>query len=247
MNTVEFFQILAIGFAAQMVDGAMGMAYGLTASSCLLAFGLPPVSVSATVHMAETFTTGASALSHHRFGNVDRDMFKRLLFPGMAGAATGAYLLTSLPGEKLKPWIAVYILVMGLVVFGKAFRQIPPVRIATRLGPLGFFGAMIDSLGGGGWGPIVASTVLSRGGEVRMTVGTVNAVEFFVTLTSSVVFIITVGAGYWTYVVPLALGGLIAAPFAAWACKRIPHKPMLAIVGLAITLIASRTLWKSLF
>jgi hypothetical protein len=177
-------------------------------------------------------------------GNVDREMFMKLLIPGVGGAATGAYLLASLPGEQLRPWVAGYILVMGLVVFGKAFTQIPPVKVATRLRSLGFFGALIDAMGGGGWGPIVTSTLLARGGEVRHTVGTINAVEFFVTATASVVFLLSAGAGYWTYVIPLALGGLLAAPFGAWACKRIPHKPMLAVVGILIMLISARTLWK---
>lgn len=238
----EFWIILLIGFAAQMVDGALGMAYGVTASSFLLAAGLPPVTVSATVHMAETVTTGASAISHHRFGNVDRELFKRLVIPGVLGAAMGAFLLVNLPGEKLKPWIAGYILVMGLIVFSKAFKQVPPVKVASKIRSLGFFGALIDAMGGGGWGPIVASTLLARGNEARFTVGTVNAVEFFITLTSSLVFIATVGIGFWKVVLPLALGGLLAAPLAAFACKRIPHKPMLAIVGLVIVAVSTRTL-----
>ncbi len=238
----EFWIILLIGFAAQMVDGALGMAYGVTASSFLLAAGLPPVTVSATVHMAETVTTGASAISHHRFGNVDRELFKRLVIPGVLGAAMGAFLLVNLPGEKLKPWIAGYILVMGLIVFSKAFKQVPPVKVASKIRSLGFFGALIDAMGGGGWGPIVASTLLARGNEARFTVGTVNAVEFFITLTSSLVFIATVGIGLWKVVLPLALGGLLAAPLAAFACKRIPHKPMLAIVGLVIVAVSTRTL-----
>jgi hypothetical protein len=240
----EFWIILLIGFAAQMVDGALGMAYGLTASSFLLAAGLPPVQVSATVHLAETVTTGASAVSHHRFGNVDRELFKRLVIPGVLGAALGAYLLSSLPAEKLKPWIAGYILLMGVIVFSKAFTQVPPMRVASKVRSLGFFGALIDAIGGGGWGPIVASTLLARGNEARFTVGTVNAVEFFVTLSSSVVFLLTVGLGLWKIVLPLALGGLIAAPLAALACKRVPHKPMLAIVGLVIIGVAARTLIK---
>lgn len=240
----DFWIIFLIGFAAQMVDGALGMAYGLTASSFLLASGLPPVQVSATVHLAETVTTGVSAISHHRFGNVDRALFQRLVIPGVIGAALGAYLLSALPGEKFKPWIAGYILVMGAVVFAKAFTQVPPVRVASKVRSLGFFGALIDAMGGGGWGPIVASTLLARGNEARFTVGTVNAVEFFVTLSSSLVFLVTVGLGLWKVVLPLALGGLIAAPLAAFACKRVPHNPMLALVGLVIIGVAARTLIK---
>jgi len=242
----EFWLILLIGFAAQLVDGALGMAYGLTASSFMLASGLPPLQVSATVHLAETVTTGASALSHQRFGNVDKVLFKKLVIPGVVGALAGAFFLTAFPGEKLKPWIAGYILVMGLVVFGKAFTQIPPVRVSRNVRVLGFFGALVDAIGGGGWGPIVTSTLLARGNEARFTVGTVNAVEFFVTLASSLVFVFSIGLGVWKVVVPLALGGLIAAPLAALVCKRIPHKPMLALVGLVISAIALRTLIKTL-
>jgi len=240
----DFWIILLIGFAAQMVDGALGMAYGVTASSFLLAAGYPPVQVSATVHLAETFTTGASAVSHHRLGNVDRELFKRLVIPGVLGAAIGAYLLASLPGERLKPWIAAYILIMGVVVFSKAFTQVPPVKVGTKVRSLGFFGALIDAMGGGGWGPVVASTLLARGNEARFTVGTVNAVEFFVTSTSSAVFLMTVGFGTWKVVVPLAFGGIVAAPLAALICKRIPHKTMLAVVGVVIIGVSLRTLIK---
>lgn len=238
----DFWIILVIGFAAQMVDGALGMAYGLTASSFLLASGLPPVQVSATVHLAETFTTGASGLSHHKFGNVDRKLFKRLVIPGCLGAAIGAYLLTALPGDKIKPLIACYIALMGGVVFAKAFVQVPPLRVAGKVRILGFFGALVDAIGGGGWGPIVASTLLARGNEARFTVGTVNAVEFFVTLTASVVFLLTVGIGLWKLALPLALGGLIAAPFAAYVCKLVPHRAMLAVVGLVIMGVSLHTL-----
>lgn len=242
----DFWTIALIGFTAQLVDGALGMAYGLTASSFLLATGLPPLQVSATVHLAETFTTAASAVSHHRFGNVDTQLFKRLVLPGCLGAFAGAYLLSSLPGEKLKPWVAGYILLMGIIVFAKAFAQVPPVRVAGKVRSLGFFGALVDALGGGGWGPIVTSTLLARGNEARFTVGTVNAVEFFVTLTASVVFLVTVGLGLWKLVLPLALGGFFAAPLAAYICKRVPHRVMLILVGLVIITVSMRTLIRAL-
>jgi len=241
----DFWVVLLIGFAAQMVDGALGMAYGLTASSFLLAAGVPPAPVSATVHLAETVTTGVSALSHQRFGNVDRLLFRKLVIPGILGAILGAYVLVSIPGEALQPWIAGYILVMGLVVLGKAFTQMPPVKVASHLAPLGFVGALLDAVGGGGWGPIVGSTLLARGNEARFTVGTVNAVEFFVTIASSAVFLVTIGFGLWKIVLPLALGGVLAAPIAAWICKRIPHRPMLALVGITISIVASYSLLKA--
>ncbi len=242
----QFFLFMLIGFAAQLVDGALGMAYGLTATSFLLAAGLPPVTASATVHFAETFTTGASAISHHSFGNVHSPLFKRLVIPGILGAATGAYVLTELNGEVLKPFVAGYLVLMGLYVLVKAFAEINPIHVSKRVAPLGFFGAMIDSIGGGGWGPIVTSTLLARGNHTRYTIGTVNAVEFFVTLTSSAVFIATIGMSHWHIVLALALGGVMAAPIAGFVAKKIPHRPMMFFVGLLIIGVSARTLWNAL-
>lgn len=224
----------AIGFLAQLVDGALGMAYGVTATSLLLSAGLPPALASATVHAAECFTTGASAASHHAFGNIDRTLFKRLLLPGVAGAAVGAYLLSALPGEAMRPWVAGYLLAMGLVILVKAAREFPPRRVTSHLRPLGFFGALIDALGGGGWGPLVASTLLARGHEFHLTVGSVNAVEFFVALTASATFVLTIGLGHWSIVLGLALGGVVAAPLGAWLVKRVPKKPMMMLAGVLI-------------
>ncbi len=240
----EFLIYVVIGFCAQLIDGALGMAYGIIATGLLLGTGVPPVVASATVHAAECFTTGVSAYSHHAFGNIDRALFKRLLLPGVLGAAIGAYLLTQLPGEALKPWIAGYLILMGVVIMLKAMREFPPRRVTTHLRPLGFFGAMIDAIGGGGWGPMVASTLLARGHEFRLTVGSVNAVEFFVTLTASLVFIFTIGVSHWQVVLGLALGGVLAAPFGALLVKRAPVRPMLLFVGLLVIAISTRTLLK---
>jgi hypothetical protein len=242
----QFLLFMLIGFAAQLVDGALGMAYGLTASSFLLAAGLPPATASATVHFAETFTTGASALSHRSFGNIHSPLFKRLVIPGIAGAALGAYVLTELDGEVLKPFIAGYLILMGLFVLVKSFAEINPIHVHKRVGPLGFFGAMIDSIGGGGWGPIVTSTLLARGNHTRYTIGTVNAVEFFVTLTSSAVFIATIGFQHWHIVLALAIGGVAAAPIAGLVAKKMPHRPMMFVVGLLIIGVSARTLWSAM-
>ncbi len=242
----QFMLFMLIGFAAQLVDGALGMAYGLTATSFLLAAGLPPATASATVHFAETFTTGASAISHHSFGNVHSPLFKRLVIPGMLGAATGAYILTELDGDVLKPYVAAYLILMGLYVLVKSFAEINPIHVSKRIAPLGFFGGMIDSIGGGGWGPIVTSTLLARGNHTRYTIGTVNAVEFFVTLTSSAVFIATIGLSHWNIVLALALGGVLAAPVAGFVAKKIPHRPMMFFVGLLIIGVSARTLWGAL-
>ncbi|MEO6263673.1 MAG: sulfite exporter TauE/SafE family protein [Luteimonas sp.] len=241
---MDFIEYVLIGFLAQLIDGALGMAYGITATSLLLAVGLPPMVASATVHAAECFTTGASAVSHHAFGNIDRALFKRLLLPGVLGAATGAYLLTALPGDLVKPWIAGYLVLMGVVILVKAVREFPPRRVTTHLRPLGFFGAMADALGGGGWGPMVTSTLLARGNEFRITVGSVNAVEFFVTLTASITFILTIGLGHWQVIAGLAVGGVLAAPLGAWLVRHVPIKPMMLFVGLLVIAISSRTLLK---
>ena len=232
------------GFVAQMIDGALGMAYGVSASSLLLSFGVPPAAVSATVHAAECFTTGASGLSHHAFGNVDKFLFKRLLIPAVIGAVIGAYVLSSINGEVLKPYISGYLIIMGLVIIAKAFITIPPRNVTTHLTPLGFIGALLDTLGGGGWGPIVASNLIARGNDVRITVGSVNAVEFFVTLAASITFFLTIGLTHWGIILGLAVGGVLAAPLGAWAAIKLPHKPFMVIVGLLIIGISARTLLK---
>ena len=243
--TPELWLCVATGFIAQVIDGALGMAYGVTASSLLLTFGLPPVVTSATVHAAECFTTGASAISHHAFGNIDRSLFRRLLFPAVLGAIIGAYILTSLSGEALEPYVAVYLLVMGSIIVVKAFREFPPRAVTTHIGPLGFTGALLDTFGGGGWGPVVASTLISRGNHVRTTVGTVNAVEFFVTVAASVTFFLTIGLSNWQMILALAVGGLPAAPIGAWVCKHFPVKRLMVIVGLLVIVLSLRTLLKA--
>lgn len=242
----DFPLYVVAGFVAQLIDGALGMAYGVSASSLLMAFGVPPAATSATVHAAECFTTGASGLSHHAFGNVDRFLFRRLLVPAVIGAIVGAYALSSIDGEVLKPYVSSYLIVMGLIIIAKAFTRVPPRNVTTHLAPLGFFGALVDAMGGGGWGPIVASNLIVRGNNVRITVGSVNAVEFFVTLAASITFFLTIGLTHWSMIVGLALGGVIAAPLGAWAAKHIPHKPFMVLVGLLVTGLSTRNLLKYL-
>ncbi|MCK6418552.1 MAG: sulfite exporter TauE/SafE family protein [Alphaproteobacteria bacterium] len=237
---------VAAGFLAQLIDGALGMAYGITASSLLLGFGLPPAAVSATVHAAECFSTGASAISHHAFKNVDKDLFKRLLIPGVLGAVIGAYVLTNIPGDTIKPYIAVYLMGMGVIIILKAFKQFPSQKITSHLVPLGFFGAFVDAIGGGGWGPIVASNLIARGAEVRKTVGSVNAVEFFVTLSASVTFFLTLGFAHVNVIIGLAIGGVLAAPLAAWACKVIPHRPFMIAVGVLVIVLSTYNFWRAI-
>jgi uncharacterized membrane protein YfcA len=194
------------------------------------------------VHGAECFTTGASALAHHAFGNVRAVLFRRLLIPGVLGAIVGAYILSAFPGDKLTPFVAVYLLIMGGVIVIKAFREFPPRVVTTHLGPLGFGGALIDAMGGGGWGPIVASTLIARGSDARQTIGSVNAVEFFVTLAASLTFIVMLGLTHWRIIVGLALGGVFAAPLAAWICSRVPVRRLMVVVGLLVIALSLRTL-----
>jgi uncharacterized membrane protein YfcA len=237
----NFLYYVLAGFVAQIIDGALGMAYGVTASSLLVSMGVPPAVTSATVHAAECFTTGASAISHHAFGNVDRFLFRRLLIPAVVGAIIGAYLVSSI-GDFLRPWVAGYLIVMGLVIIAKAFVQVPGRNVTSHLTPLGFVGAFLDAVGGGGWGPIVASNLIARGNNVRITVGSVNAVEFFVTLAASATFFVTLGFTHWQVIVGLALGGVIAAPFGAWLSKHIPVKPFMILVGLLVVTLSTRNL-----
>jgi uncharacterized membrane protein YfcA len=234
------------GFIAQIIDGALGMAYGVSASSLLMGFGVPPAVVSSTVHAAECFTTGASAISHHAFGNISRDLVRRLLIPGIIGAALGAYVLSSFDGEIIKPYIAGYLLLMGIVIIVKAFKRFPPREVTTKLTPLALIGAFMDAVGGGGWGPIVATNLIVRGNSVRETVGSVNAVEFFVTMSASITFFLTLGLDHWQVIAGLAAGGVIAAPFGAFLTKKLPHRPMMVTVGVLVIVMSARTLLKSL-
>ena len=245
--TQEFALYIAAGFIAQIIDGALGMAYGVTASTILIAVGVPPAATSATVHAAECFTTGASALSHRAFGNVDGFLFRRLLIPGILGAILGAYILSRLPGDQLRPYISGYLIVMGLIIVYKAFREFPPQRVTSHLTPLGFIGAFIDAIGGGGWGPIVASNLIVRGNDIRKTIGTVNAAEFFVTLAASATFLLTLGLTNWQIILGLAIGGVLAAPLGAIASKRVPIKPFMVFVGILVMLVSIRTLLVYIF
>lgn len=239
-----------IGFIAQMIDGALGMAYGVTSNSILLAVGLPPALASASVHAAETFTTFVSGISHFKIGNVDRKLFVRLVVPGVAGGVVGAYLLSlETVGKFLKPYIAAYLLLMGGLIIYKAFRKAPAKEAHEPhfLIPLGAIGGFCDAIGGGGWGPVVTSTVVGRGHNPRLAVGSVNASEFFVTFAQSVTFILTIPHLFarWWIIVGLLLGGVVAAPLAAFACKKLPTRVLMVAVGCLIILLSIRTLLKT--
>jgi uncharacterized membrane protein YfcA len=209
----------------------------------LLSLGVPPTTASACVHAAETFTTGASGLAHWRFGNVDRKLLLRLAIPGMIGGAIGAYALAELPGEALKPFISAYLLLLGVFIVWKALAVRPLEAPAPRaVAPLGLFGGVLDAIGGGGWGPIVTSTLLGQGTTPRYAIGSVNIAEFFVALIISTTFFLTVGLSLWPIIAGLIIGGVIAAPFAAIATKHIPDKVLMIIVGCVVVLLSVRTI-----
>lgn len=239
----DFLLYVAVGLVAQMIDGAIGMAYGITSSSVLMSFGVPPATTSACVHAAETFTTAASGTAHWRLGNVDKKLVLRLAVPGMIGGALGAYVLSNIDGNVIKPFIAAYLIIMGLYIIYQALRKTvterePPKHVA----PLGLAGGFVDSIGGGGWGPIVTSTLIGQGTAPRYAIGTVNLSEFFVTLTVTLTFLFTIGLELWPIITGLVVGGVIAAPFAALATKHLPDKPLMIIVGCVVVLLSLRTL-----
>jgi uncharacterized protein len=241
LNLNAFFLALLIGVFAQLVDGALGMAYGVTSNSLLLATGLPPAAATATVHIAEAFTTAASGLAHWRLGNIDTRIFRRLLIPGIIGGVTGAVLISSVDGSILRPWISGYLFLIGLYIIFRAFRAIRFIaKPDGKLVPLALAGGFADSVGGGGWGPIVTTTMLGAGHEPRLTIGSVNAAEFFVTLASGFSFALLIGINHVESVVGLVLGGLAAAPLAARLTGRFNRKALMIGVGL---LICSLSLW----
>ena len=242
----DFLLFVAIGFAAQLVDGALGMAYGVTAMTVLLSLGIPPAPASASVHTAEVVTTGISGLSHWGFGNVDRYLFQRLVVPGMIGGAIGAYVLTAVPGEAVRPFVSAYLLAMGALILLKAMRPPAPPREPRGLRPLGLLGGFLDAVGGGGWGPIVTSTLVGTGAAPRYAIGSVNAAEFFVTVVVAATFVVTIGVTHPRVVAGLLVGGALAAPLAAYVVRYLPTRPLMILVGTVVVLLSARGLVQAL-
>jgi uncharacterized protein len=240
---LDFLLFALTGFVAQCIDGALGMAYGVSCTSLLLAFGYSPAAASASVHMAEIVTSGISGHFHWRLGNVDPALFRNLVWPGMIGGAIGAYALSAVSGETLKPWIAVYLAFMGIRIIARALNGGTPAHVTSRrVEALGFVGGLMDAIGGGGWGPIVTSTLVGRGHEPRMAIGSVNRAEFFVTVVQSATFVLTIGVGSWPVVLGLCLGGAVAAPLAATMARRLKATHLMIAVGVLIVLLSMRTL-----
>jgi uncharacterized membrane protein YfcA len=243
-----------VGLLAQVIDGSLGMAYGVTASSLLIATNVAPAVASASVHLAEVGTTAVSGFSHWRFGNVDRGVVLRIGVPGAVGAFVGATVLSHLSTEAATPWMSALLLVLGVYIVARFVFGRPPVVVASRrpgtrlLAPLGLFAGFIDATGGGGWGPVATPTLISSGRlDARKVIGSVSAAEFAVTLAASLGFLIGLGseAVDWRVVGGLLAGGVVAAPFAAYLVRHVSLPVLGALVGSVILLTNSRTLLRA--
>ena len=237
-NLEALLPFIGVGFAAQLVDGALGMAFGVISNTLLVAvMGVPPALASQRVHIVECFTTAVSGISHLLHGNVDKKLFFRLLVPGLVGGLLGAYVLTSIDAAVVKPFVLIYLSAIGLYILFRGLFYPPKLRDARFIAPLGLFGGFLDAAGGGGWGPVVTSNLLIQGADPRKVVGTVNTVEFFLTVSVSAAFIWNLGlADVAGATLGLLIGGLLAAPFGAWAAKHFNPKVMLVLVGIVLTL-----------
>ncbi|MCX7697133.1 MAG: sulfite exporter TauE/SafE family protein [Bacteroidales bacterium] len=242
LNSSIFFLSLLVGFIAQIIDGTLGMAYGVSSNTFLLSMGISPATASASIHFAEIFTTGASGLSHWQFGNIDKKLFLKLIFPGIVGAIIGAYILSSFDGKNAIPFISIYLMIMGVVIILKSFKMFFFKKTLKGVIPLAFLGGLFDASGGGGWGPIVTTTLIGMGNRPRKTIGSVNAAEFFIAFVASGTFTIMIGLSNWPIILGLILGGMIASPMAAFLIHKIPPYKAMLIVGILIILLSLRNI-----
>jgi len=242
---------LLVGFLAQLIDGALGMAYGVSSTTALVSIGVYPALASASVHTAEIFTTLISGTSHFKLGNVRKDMILHLVVAGVIGGATGAFVAVSLSSNILQLVVGGILLFMGLLILVRfASKKVPHFRrkrpSSKMLVPLGYIAAFLDALGGGGWGPIATTTLVTNKVEPSKAIGSVNFAEFFVTLTESITFIILIGPEQfsWIIILGLLIGGIICAPIAAWGCKKLPQKILGTLVGIAVIFLSIRMILK---
>ena len=247
LELIDLLPFIAAGFAAQLVDGALGMAFGVISNTLLISLGVAPAAASAGVHTVETFTTCASGLSHIAHRNVDWKLLARLTIPGVVGAVIGAYVLTHIDGSTAKPFVLGYLTLIGLFLFWRGLRFPPQHRPAKIIEPLALAGGFLDAAGGGGWGPVVTGNLLVQGADPRRTIGTVNTSEFLVTITSAITFVTALGwATFTVATLGLLIGGIVAAPLGAWLVKRIAPKPLLVLVGFLLTLTSLYGIYRSI-
>ena len=251
LASIDFSALLPfilIGFAAQLVDGALGMAFGVICNTLLVAvLGVPPATASARIHVVEIFTTGASSLSHLFLRNIDWPLFWRLLIPGVIGGVLGAYVLSSLHAEIVKPFVLGYLVLIGIWLLIRGLLYPPKIAKPKVVAPLAVVGGFLDAAGGGGWGPVVTSNLLVQGGEPRKVVGTVNSVEFFLAVAVSLAFIWHLGFDdILGPTLGLIIGGVAAAPLGAFLAKRFSPKLMLVMVGIILTATSLFGLYRAL-
>ena len=246
VSFADLLPFIAIGFVAQMVDGALGMAFGVISSTLLITMGVPPATASAGVHTVETFTTGVSGVSHVLHRNVDWKLFGRIVIPGIIGGVTGAYLLTQVSAEVAKPLVLAYLAALGLYLLYRGARHRHTEKEPKIIAPLGLVGGFLDASGGGGWGPVVTSNLLVQGGSPRKVIGTVNTAEFFLTVTISATFIAALGLEAFTRAtVGLLIGGVIAAPLGAYVAKRVNADLLITVVGIVLTVTSGYGLYRA--
>jgi siroheme synthase-like protein len=244
----NFHWMVLAGFLAQMVDGATSMGYGVTSSIVLQSAQVSPAAISAGIHTAEMFTSGASGYSHYKFGNVNKKLFKALVIPGIIGSVFGALLLVWFDDKHiqyLRPAMAIYTLVLGIRIFTNAFRSMDIKKKFKRYGWLAGTGGFLDSFGGGGWGPIVTSTLITKGRTPKYVVGSVSLTEFFVTVASAFTFFTLIGVQNWQVILALVIGGVIAAPIAARLAGKLPRKTSFILLGTVVVIWSLRILLKT--
>lgn len=242
----DLLPFIMVGFAAQLIDGALGMAFGVISNTLLLSLGVPPAAASAGVHLAESFTTAVSGVSHVLHGNVDWRLFGRLVVPGVIGGIGGAYILSSIDAAAARPLVLTYLTAIGLYLIWRGLRHVHQDRKPRYIAPLGFAGGFLDAAGGGGWGAVVTSNLLIQGANPRKVIGTVSTAEFFLTVTISMAFIAALGWEAITLATAgLVIGGVAAAPLGAFVARYARPKLLLTLVGIILTFTSFYGVWQA--
>lgn len=244
---IDFISLVAIGFFAQLVDGSLGMAFGLISTTAMLSLGIPPAQASAAVHTAEVATSATSGISHLLHRNIDYRLFATLGIAGVFGGALGAYILSNIDGRAIRPFVSAYLLICGMLIIFKATRLAPTNEDAKPgyAAPLGLVGGFLDAIGGGGWGPLVTSTLIGSGHAPRRVIGSVNAAEFFITVAVASTFFIELGIAHLSHIGALIIGGVMAAPLGAFIVRYVPTRRLMLLVGILVCGLAVFQIYQS--